>query len=325
VLKDTYYPQVIWDDVDTDFTLEHLVQQELNRCEGSQNVVKCLAYCIYAEDRMVRLYFEDCGYGDLESLIKRHAYVRDHIRDAMGSPVEYRIPTPMLWCIFEALVSAVCLMHPGTLPIHQQGSKVWTPILHRDIKPDNIFLGAAHEKIWPGMPMLKLGDFGLAVEIDRRKPPGTSGTQSYTAHERRKPNHPMFLEALRTPATATSSDIWSVGRVMHSLMNLHRQNTFDLVEQKGMPVYTAGVKAFYRANAPDLLEMVEECLIIEPMQRPEAAVLWKDIQVKVGLHRDFSMTLPPLKTVALSLDEKVWFKQAETDVWLPAPPPPPPL
>ena len=47
------------------------------------------------------------------------------------------IPTPVIWCIFEALVSVACLMRDGHIPTDMPPNGWAGSMLHRDIKPKN--------------------------------------------------------------------------------------------------------------------------------------------------------------------------------------------
>ena len=56
-------------------------------------------------------------------------------------------------------------------PISDEERQAWVPIVHFDIKPDNIFVGDRNDPDHPNMPIFKFGDFG----ISRQMPRGRSG------------------------------------------------------------------------------------------------------------------------------------------------------
>lgn len=102
------------------------------------------------------------------------------------------------------------------------------------------------------------------------------------------------------------SDIWTIGRVMLSLMNrdmLHRStdrfslDTFaDQDDEDLTPAYKPGVKNYYEDRCPKLVELVDRCLLHESDSRPCPAVLWQDIQEEVGV-------FPTLATLPMKLRE----------------------
>jgi serine/threonine-protein kinase len=77
-------------------------------------------------------------------------------------------------------------------------------IIHRDIKPDNIFVSPFHE--------YKLGDFGIARHIERTMS-GLSKKGTFTY---------MAPEVFRGEPYSASVDIYSLGMVMYSLLNQNR-------------------------------------------------------------------------------------------------------
>lgn len=73
------------------------------------------------------------------------------------------VPEPLVWKWLEDLAKACGLMEEGVNvskdPSDPAGHRV---ILHRDIKPGNIFLDLASDTDgdWPAYPIATLGDFG---------------------------------------------------------------------------------------------------------------------------------------------------------------------
>lgn len=83
---------------------------------------------------------EYCENGDLGALIRKHA--RDNTQ----------IDEEFIWKVFVQLILALKECHR-----HREASGALKPILHRDLKPGNVFLDKANN--------IKLGDFGLAKEL----------------------------------------------------------------------------------------------------------------------------------------------------------------
>ena len=76
---------------------------------------------------------------------------------------EFDVPEPLVWKWLEDLAIACRLLHEGkdlveVYPGQQTGQHV---IVHRDIKPGNVFLDLPDEESdWPTYPIATLGDFG---------------------------------------------------------------------------------------------------------------------------------------------------------------------
>lgn len=75
----------------------------------------------------------------------------------------YNTPEPILWKWLEDMAKACQLMEKGVVLRTGSGEPLVPRIIvHRDIKPDNIFLDLPSEVDgdWPGYPIATLGDWG---------------------------------------------------------------------------------------------------------------------------------------------------------------------
>ena len=122
-------------------------------------------------------WFEYCRGGDLHNAMERVAW-------RFGSLSE-----DFIWHCFLQLAEALDV-------VHNAGSQ---RVVHRDIKPDNIFLEEKyhHEAPWPN---LKLGDFGLAT------------LKKHTTE--------IFVpdwQGPELPHLSAAGDIWALGAVIHWL------------------------------------------------------------------------------------------------------------
>jgi serine/threonine protein kinase len=128
---------------------------------------------------------------------------------------------------------------------HAQG------VVHRDIKPENLFLveGAARDTF------VKVLDFGIARQLgtlERRTQAGAVlGTPAFMAPEQ---------AAGRT--VDARSDLYSLGVVLHGLLT-------------GRPLPTAPEVLTQSSNLepvpPGLGQLIQDCLALEPGQRPQSA------------------------------------------------------
>lgn len=79
-------------------------------------------------------------------------------------------------------------------------------------------------------------------------------------------------------------DIWVVGRIMLSLMNL-QSDAIDQQELSSIPAIAAfapGIEDFY---GPDLCRFVRGCLASDPTQRINIRVLYRDLHTAVASYR----------------------------------------
>ena len=137
----------------------------------------------------MQLYFDYYPGGDLFQLNAR--YVEN------WEPV----PESFLWHCFLQLSEALAYIHHGYDRRQISGppsESEWQPIIHGDVKPENVFLGPPTEDSH-GYPSLVLGDFGLAT-ISECPVPGTWKWQ------------PPEL-----PISSTKADVWALGAIIHSL------------------------------------------------------------------------------------------------------------
>ena len=137
----------------------------------------------------MQLYFDYYAGGDLFGVIA------GYFEECLA------IPESFIWHCFLQLAEALAFIHHGYDRRQLGGpppASEWQPIIHGDIKPENIFLGPPTNDSH-GYPSLVLGDFGLAT-IDECPVPGTWKWQP--------PELPM---------TSKKADVWALGAVIHAL------------------------------------------------------------------------------------------------------------
>ncbi|KAI9713308.1 MAG: hypothetical protein M1812_006667 [Candelaria pacifica] len=161
------------------------------------------------------LYMEYCELGDLHDVIDAYR-LRGLYR---------RVPEAFVWQVFLQMVQALCYIHQGlegwdaisraATDGDATGVNGWMQVIHRDIKPGNIFLQAPRSREETRnsdmYPVPKLGDFGLAI------------------HE----NHPQFRPSRQRTGTpgwlppefpnfGQRGDVWALGAVMQVLCSPER-------------------------------------------------------------------------------------------------------
>jgi serine/threonine protein kinase len=146
----------------------------------------------------VSILFEHCPLGDL--------YM---VRSLSIEEGKYLFSEKFMWSVFWQVMSAFAYLHEGIDALHPTGRENWRPIVHRDLKFENILVKTlGHKEDWSSI-VVKLADFGMAGyhDPDHPNPTGYIGTTHYWPPE-------VTWETRRlTPA----SDVWGVAAIMHEL------------------------------------------------------------------------------------------------------------
>ncbi|KAH0198053.1 DUF1365-domain-containing protein, partial [Aureobasidium melanogenum] len=168
-----------------------------------------------------KLYFEYCPHGDLHTQImaqreEKRSYRVSKAKTLGGHPrrklqVVRDVPfhEGFIWRMFEALAKCAVAMERAN-------------VLHGDLCPTNIFLGASDPnrfKIWP---IPKLSDFGSSRHIDfmTRNRFGTweeAMQVSFTPPELARPNGEYEVPGLKV---THKTNVWQIGMVIACMMRL---------------------------------------------------------------------------------------------------------
>ncbi|KAI4176870.1 MAG: hypothetical protein LQ343_000727 [Gyalolechia ehrenbergii] len=207
----------------------------------------------------LHLYMEYCGGGDLSKLIKNLTAKNQYAEEAF------------VWSMFSQLATALYRCHYGVDP-PEAGTNVLgltgevkppgglrgknqVMILHRDLKPDNVFLGDDNQ--------VKLGDFGLSKLMQSHDFASTYvGTPYY-----------MSPEICAAERYTLFSDIWSLGCVMYELCA--RRPPFDAKThlQLIQRIKDGRVEPLPGIYSPELQSTIKSCLKTNPLHRPDTAAL----------------------------------------------------
>ena len=157
--------------------------------------------------------------------------------------------------------------------VHEMG------IVHRDIKPNNLFW---HEGNWC------IGDFGLADFLD---------AEPLTAEGRKLgPMYYIAPEMLNAPQTADgkAADIYSLGKTFWVLLtgqNYPLPGAHD-------PTFAGAAIGSYRNEWHMLLdELIRRMTLLDPVRRPSAATVAKELEVLV---KERPATTPPDSSTAFA-------------------------
>ncbi|KAE9047390.1 Serine/threonine-protein kinase [Phytophthora rubi] len=149
------------------------------------HIVRYLDRVIDKQATKIYIVMEYCEGGDLGQFIKRKKREGSYIEEGF------------IWHIFTHIFLALKECHR-----HREGNAI-RPILHRDIKPGNIFLDSNNNA--------KLGDFGLAKELssESRFAQTNVGTPYY-----------MSPEMVNEMTYDDRSDIWALGCLLYEMATL---------------------------------------------------------------------------------------------------------
>ena len=152
------------------------------------HVVKLLDYSVGPD--YVTFFFPYYFGGDLQSLIEKY------------SLAGIKVPELMIWQAFRQVSEALAFLHYGYMASSGRGRSEWRPIVHRDVKPENIFLRSPiNPRVKGQQPHFLLADFGLATtQIGSKEIVGT----------------PEFLPP-EGPVGTEAADVWGLGAVVHAM------------------------------------------------------------------------------------------------------------
>ncbi|KNG48037.1 kinase-like protein [Stemphylium lycopersici] len=168
-----------------------------------------IGYLGYCEKRpaphLASILLEYCPHGDLfmvrSEAIKKNMQV---------------FSEAFMWAVYSQLMGALAFLHEGVDDNNPMGHDNWKPVVHRDIKIENVLVKSLGKKSdWSDID-LKLCDLGMAGYHDpaNPNPRGYIGTTQYW------PPEVKWETRRHTPA----SDVWGIATIIHELA--HGFSTF---------------------------------------------------------------------------------------------------
>ena len=167
-------------------------------------------------------------------------------------------------------------------------------IIHRDIKPQNIFVSKNGD--------YKLGDFGIAKTVEKTSSGTKIGTYKYMAPEVYN-NQPYNLTA----------DIYSLGLVLHWMLNERRSPFMPLPPAPAVASQEDEARAKRFSGAPihapahgseELKRIVLKACAFDPKERYQSAEEMLRDLVKLSGEAVFSILMEPIKTVTTPSEDK---------------------
>ncbi|KAJ4299299.1 hypothetical protein N0V90_004543 [Kalmusia sp. IMI 367209] len=237
----------------------------------------------------IRSYSDYCAAGDLWSVLKEYSN-----KPGGGA---MKVPEFFLWHVFRCIGEALYSMETG-LEYRDDAEDDdeepgWVKLIHRDIKPHNIFLRAPADPAQYPTPVL--ADFDITDKLtEKTTRPTDTGTPGYISPENLGNNNVQVT---------TRSDVWGLGSViwdlMHSdrgvdndinsdaqgLMSLRREleenfrrKVWDVSEDVSLFEQIDIVRADGQRYTSWLADVVHACTHIRPEKRPDALNLVREVQ-----------------------------------------------
>ncbi|KAF9118290.1 G2-specific serine/threonine protein kinase [Mortierella sp. 14UC] len=216
------------------------------------NIVQFLERVIDREHCFIYILMEYCEGGDLASVIKRH------------KEKQTMVPEGFVWNIMVQLIMALHECHHGTITNEETHQVTLRPILHRDLKPDNVFLDGKYN--------VKLGDFGLSRSLTN---PQKAFAQTYVGT-------PFYMspELIGEFTYDAKSDIWSLGCVIYELCALEPPFLADTQAQLSARIKEGRVKSLPSQYTQELDQVVKWMLQVNSRKRPTTKDLLNDTRIK---------------------------------------------
>lgn len=238
-------------------------------------IVEFINYDYDSARNVVYLYMEYCSHGDLSQMIKHYKQQKKYIPESIVWRIMAQILMALYRCHYGTDIPPLDSVYDRCKPPH----KGKTVVIHRDLKPGNVFLsGDIEDSEQPGRGMdyrkavVKLGDFGLAKSLGSSVDFATTyvGTPYY-----------MSPEVLMDQPYSPLSDVWSLGCVVYEMCSLHppfQAKTYMELQDKIKSGDFESIPDYY---SQELKLMVESCIDVNLDTRPSTFVLLQDLQMKV--------------------------------------------
>ena len=211
-----------------------------------------------------QLYFEYCDSGTILDVLDAYQKI--------GFPV----PESFVWHAYLQLAEGLAFLHQGYDHTKGPDSALpadWRPVIHADLKPDNVFLRTSNQHPF-GYPDIVIGDFGSA---SYEKGSDFRGTPMY-----QPPEIPNYSKA---------ADIWSMAATIHEMCTnivpmaeipkdyhtVHGELAQWFWDREAMARYVW----MFNDHSLTLEQCVHQCLEYWPENRPSAHDVVVDIHYEM--------------------------------------------
>ncbi|TFY66155.1 hypothetical protein EVG20_g4935 [Dentipellis fragilis] len=284
-----------------ELNFERMSERDRKQIVAEVNILKDLnhEHIVRYHDRYVDrdagilyILMEYCGGGDLSTVIK---LAQKHNRP---------IPEDTIWNYFMQILLALHHCHhpnghgrSGSNGLESDGKEKRAQVLHRDLKPDNVFLDENNT--------VKLGDFGLSKALGQASFANTYvGTPYY-----------MSPELMQEKAYDSKSDIWSLGCLIYELCALkppfHEAKTHS---ELSIFIRNGRIPPLPRGYSQSLNSVIKAMLNLNPAMRPSAAQLLQherlELTFKVSETQKMLTTVKSHKAALLERERELVSREA---------------
>lgn len=227
------------------------------------NIVKYYMHDHIIEKKSIHIYMEYCTGGDLAQSIS--AFKKD----------KEPVPEELVWQVLLHMLFALHRCHYGidvknvdltTAQVQEPPINPETVVIHRDIKPDNIFIITSGNQT-----IFKLGDFGLAKMLTSQSDFAKTyvGTPYY-----------MSPEVLMDNPYSPVCDIWSLGCVLFELCTLQPPFQAKTHLQLQTKIKRGVIPEIPDSYSNQLRSIIRSCITVDPNARPSCFDLLENLSVR---------------------------------------------
>ncbi|EGW35823.1 uncharacterized protein SPAPADRAFT_131846 [Spathaspora passalidarum NRRL Y-27907] len=223
------------------------------------NIVKYYHDEHLPERKSIHIYMEYCDGGDLAKVISNFKKNKESI------------PEEFIWQVLVQTLLALYRCHYGqdAPKVNLFGSSKspnvkGEAVIHRDIKPDNIFLINSGKTV-------KLGDFGLAKMLTSKNDFAKTyvGTPYY-----------MSPEVLIDNPYSAVCDIWSLGCVLYEMCSLQPPFQAKTHLQLQSKIKLGVIPDLPDTYSSQLKMIIKECITVDPDLRPSCFDLMESLSIR---------------------------------------------
>ncbi|EJD03221.1 kinase-like protein [Fomitiporia mediterranea MF3/22] len=213
-----------------------------------ENIVRYIDQFVDNDTGILYILMEYCEGGDLSSIINQRE--QDRFEESLSEDIIWSYLLQLLLALDHCHNPGSRILGDGSIDGNLQ------QILHRDLKPGNVFIGKGG--------ILKLGDFGLSKALDQ-----TSFTDTFVGT-------PFYMspELFQKVSYDTKADIWSLGCLMYELCALkplfHSARTYDDLKTL---IHTGSIPPLPECYSQALDNVIKSMLNVNPKMRPSTQQL----------------------------------------------------